>query len=98
MRRNGSLEILLTPAAAAHLSALGETALTIASLVFSSCCSGPLPPEVKPGAPADPFGFDPFTVDGLTVYFDSLLDPRPRIVIDLKDYGKYQELCIPDWL
>lgn len=92
------MEILLTPAAAAHLRDLGQTELTIASLVFSSCCSGPLPPEVKPGAPADPFGFAELEVDGLRIYFDSLLDPRPQVVIDLKSYDKYQELCIPDWL
>lgn len=92
------MEILLTPAAAAHLSALGQTELTVASLVFSSCCSGPLPPEVKVGAPADPFGFEAIQLDGMTIYFDSLLDPRPRVVIDLKTYDKYQELCIPDWI
>jgi hypothetical protein len=91
------LEILLTPEAATYLETLGLTELTIASLVFSSCCSGPLPPEVKPGAPADPFGFDQVTVDGFTLHWDSLLDRRPRVVIDLKDYGKYQELHIPDW-
>lgn len=92
------MEIRLTPTAAAHLSALGQTELTVASLVFSSCCSGPLPPEVKAGAPTDPFGFERFEVDGLTVYFDSLLDPRPQVLIDLKEYDKYQELCIPDWI
>lgn len=92
------MEIRLTPAAAAHLSAEGQTELTVASLVFSSCCSGPLPPEVKLGAPSDPFGFERLEVDGLTVYFDSLLDPRPQVVIDLKAYDKYQELCIPDWI
>jgi hypothetical protein len=91
------MQIQLTPAAAAWLENQGQQALTVTSLVFSSCCSGPLPPEVKPGAPADPDGFDPLASGSFTVYYDSLLAPRAHLTIDIKDYGKYQELVVLDW-
>jgi hypothetical protein len=91
------MQIKLTPAAEAFLVNLGQTELTVSSLVFSSCCAGPLPPEVKPGAPADPDGFELQRLGRWTLYWDSLLDPRPTVVIDVKDYAKYQELYILDW-
>lgn len=90
------MQFRLTPAAAAHVRRQGNT-LTIASLIVSSCCGLPMPPEVRPGAPADPDGFQPLHQDGLTIWFDSLLAPRPVIEIDLKDYGKYQELVVTNW-
>ncbi|HYG59592.1 MAG TPA: CC/Se motif family (seleno)protein [Symbiobacteriaceae bacterium] len=91
------MEIRLTDEALAFLAESNAGALTVASLVISSCCSGPLPPEVKPGAPADLTGFDRYASGGMTVYFDSLLDPRPAITVDLKDYGSYRELFIQGW-
>lgn len=89
--------ITLTSSAQAFVQAKGEASVTVASLVFSSCCSGPLPPEVKPGAPSDADGFDQYAAEGLTIFFDSLLDPRPELVIDLKDYGSYRELFVQGW-
>lgn len=91
------MKINFTPAALASLAGQDPPAVTVASLVFSSCCSGPLPPEVKPGAPSDTEGFIPYEADGLTVYFDSLLDPRDEIVIDLKEFPMYSELFIRGW-
>ncbi len=91
------MKIDLTPDAKSFLAEQQAPAITISSLVFSSCCSGPLPPEVKPGAPADTEGFVAFASEGLTVYFDSLLDPRPEIVIDLKEFPMYRELFIQGW-
>jgi hypothetical protein len=91
------VEIRLTPEARAFLQSRGATAVTVASLVFSSCCSGPLPPEVKVGPPADADGFDRFQAGDITVYYDSLLYPRPEVVICLKDFGRYQELQIDGW-
>lgn len=91
------MKITFTSAARAFLTEQSAQAVTIASLVFSSCCSGPLPPEVKPGAPADPEGFIVYKTGGLTVYFDSLLDPRPEIVVDLKEFPMYRELFIQGW-
>lgn len=91
------MQITFTPVAEAFLAEKGATELTIASVVFSSCCSGPLPPEVKPGAPADQEGFDSYNAGSRTIYFDSLLDPRPAIVIDVKDYGSYRELFVQGW-
>jgi len=91
------MEIRLTPAAREFVFAQGESAITVSSLLFSSCCSGPLPPEVKPGAPADASGFTPFTSSGLTVYYDSLLEPRPQLTVALRDYGSYRELVVQDW-
>jgi hypothetical protein len=92
-----TVEVQLTPAAAAFLAEKGAGDLTVASLVFSSCCSGPLPPEVKPGAPADPDGFDRYDAGGIAVYYDSLLDARAAIVIDCKDFGSYRELFVQGW-
>lgn len=91
------MKITFTPDARAFLAEQSAAAVTIASLVFSSCCSGPLPPEVKPGAPNDPEGFALYAADGLTIYFDSLLDPRDEIVIDLKEFPMYRELFIVGW-
>jgi hypothetical protein len=91
------MEVTLTPAARAFLEAKGAAAVTISSLVFSSCCSGPLPPEVKPGAPADPDGFDRYDAESVVIYYDSLLDPKPAIVIDCRDFGSYQELFVQGW-
>jgi hypothetical protein len=92
-----TVEVELTPAAAAFLQEKGATSLTVASLVFSSCCSGPLPPEVKPGAPADTDGFDQYDAGGVTLYYDSLLDPRPALTVDCKDFGSYRELFVVGW-
>ena len=91
------MKISMTPAAASFISDSNAAAITVASLVFSSCCSGPLPPEVKPGPPADTEGFDTYTADNVTIFYDSLLDPRPELVIDCKDYGSYRELFIRGW-
>lgn len=86
----------LTPAADAYVRRHGGT-LTVASLIVSSCCGVPMPPEVKPGAPGDMDGFRRLTQDGLTIWFDSLLEPREVIAIDLRDYGKLQELVVQNW-
>lgn len=91
------MKITLTPAARAYLMEQQAAAITIASLVFSSCCSGPLPPEVKAGAPQDPDGFAELQTDEITIYFDSLLDPRPELVIDLKEFPMYRELFLQGW-
>lgn len=91
------MEIKLTESARRYLQEQGEQRLTVASLLFSSCCSGPLPPEVKPGSPGDSEGFTRLSAGDLTVFFDTLLDPRPEILIDLKDYGSYRELFIQGW-
>lgn len=90
------MQIRLTPEAAAFL-APSQQALTVSSVVFSSCCSGPLPPAVTPGAPLDPEGFTELRVGPLTVYFDTLLDERPELVIDLQNYGRYRELVLRGW-
>lgn len=91
------MKIIVTPDARSFLTEENAPAITIASLVFSSCCSGPLPPEVKPGPPNDTEGFVRYETEDLTVYFDSLLDPRPEIVIDLKEFPMYRELFIQGW-
>lgn len=91
------MEITFTPNALAFLGEKQAGAVTMTSLIFTSCCSGPLPPEVKPGAPADQEGFVVYPAGDLTLYFDSLLDPRPALVIDLKDYGTYRELFVQGW-
>lgn len=91
------MKIRFTPHARAFLAGQNAQAVTISSLVFSSCCSGPLPPEVKPGQPADTEGFILYQAEELTVYFDSLLDPRAEIVIDLKEFPMYRELFIQGW-
>lgn len=31
------------------------------------------------------------------VYYDSLLDERPEIIIDVKDFGLYRELFVQGW-
>lgn len=90
------MEFRLTPAAAAYVQERGGQ-VTISSLVVSSCCGLPMPPEVKPGAPADPDGFLQFSQDGVTIWFDSLLAARPLVEIDLQDYGKYRELVVRNW-
>lgn len=91
------MEVQLTPAAVAFLQEKGTASLTVASTVFTSCCSGPLPPEVKPGAPADADGFTWYEAGGIAVFYDSLLDPRPGIVIDCKDFGTYRQLFVQGW-
>jgi hypothetical protein len=91
------VKVELTPTALAFLADQGAGACTVSSLVFSSCCSGPLPPQVKPGAPADDAGFARHTAGAVTVFYDSLLDERAEIVIDVKDYGKYRELFVQGW-
>lgn len=89
--------ISITPGAHQFLAEKGASALTVASLVFSSCCSGPLAPEVKPGVPQDLVGFVRFEASNVAVYYDSLLDPRAELVVDLKDYGPYRELFVQGW-
>jgi len=91
------MEVSLSPGARHFLQEKGTSALTVASVVFSSCCSGPLAPEVKPGAPADPVGFVQLRTADVAIYYDSLLDPRPELVVDLRDYGSYQELFVQGW-
>lgn len=91
------MKVTFTPAAVAFLGEKGAAEVTVCSVVISSCCSGPLPPTVKPGAPADAEGFSRFAAEGVTVYYDSLLDERPAIVIDCKDFGSYQELFVQGW-
>ncbi len=91
------MKIALTPAARAYLQEQGADTVTVTSLVFTSCCSGPLPPEVKPGPPADPDGFAEYRDGDVRVLYDSLLDPRDELVIDLKDYGAYKELLVKGW-
>ncbi|HWI66735.1 MAG TPA: CC/Se motif family (seleno)protein [Symbiobacteriaceae bacterium] len=91
------MNVSFTPAAMAFLGEKGATEATISMLVFSSCCSGPLPPEVKPGAPADADGFSRHETAGVTIYYDSLLDELPEVVIDCKDFGSYKELFVQGW-
>jgi len=91
------MQVSLTPRAQSFLKAKGADAITVSSLVFSSCCSPPLPPEVTAGPPADSNGFAPVMVEGVTLYFDSLLEPRPQLIIDLKEYERYQELVVQGW-
>lgn len=91
------MQVTLTPDARAFLAERGAAAVTVASLVFSSCCSGPLAPEVKPGSPADADGFEQIPTAGVEVFYDSLLEPRPEIIIDLKDFGSYRELFVQGW-
>lgn len=91
------MEITLTPDARSFAAEKGVDSLTISSLVFSSCCSGPLPPEVKPGAPDDPEGFAIYRSGDLTIYYDSLLDPRPSITINVMEYIHFRELVIEGW-
>lgn len=91
------MQVSLTEGARQFLKEKGASAVTVSSLVFSSCCSGPLPPEVKPGEPNDSDGFDLHGPTDLRVYYDSLLDPRPEIIIDVKDYGSYRELFVQGW-
>lgn len=92
------MKVALTPAAAAFLDERAATAVTVSSLVFSSCCSGPLAPQVRPGAPADPDGFQPIAAPpNLTIYYDSLLNELPELVIDCKDFGSYKELFVQGW-
>lgn len=91
------MQISLTPGARAFLNEKGTLEVTVSSLVFSSCCSGPLPPEVKPGPPSDPEGFDRHTVADLTLYFDSLLDPREDLTIDVKEFETYHQLFVQGW-
>lgn len=91
------MEIRLTPAARTFLAETDSDSLSVASLVFSSCCSGPLPPEVKPGPPLDPDGFLVYETGGVRIFFDTLLDPKPHLTIDLKDYGRYRELIVDGW-
>lgn len=91
------MEIRLTPAALSFLAETGANAVSVSSLVFSSCCSGPLPPEVKPGPPNDTDGFLVYASGDLTIYFDTLLDPKPELMIDLKDFGLYRELFVDGW-
>lgn len=91
------MKVELTPGALAFLQAKGADTCTVSSLVFSSCCSGPLPPEVKPGEPGDLTGFDRYEAGGISVLYDSLLDPRPAIIIDVKDFGSYKELFVQGW-
>lgn len=90
------MNIRLTPAASDFL-APDQKAITVSSVVYSSCCSGPLPPAVTPGEPLDTEGFVRFRVGPLTVYYDQLLEERPELVIDLKDYGRYRELVVEGW-
>lgn len=91
------MKISFTPGARSFLAEQNTSVVTVASLVFSSCCSGPLPPEVKPGEPNDADGFVKYEAEGLAIYFDSLLDPRPAILIDLKEFPLYRELFIEGW-
>lgn len=91
------MKIHFTPDARAFIAEQKTQAITIASLVFSSCCSGPLPPEVKAGPPADTEGFVPYESEQIAVYFDSLLDPRDEIVIDVKEFPMYRELYVQGW-
>jgi hypothetical protein len=91
------MKVSLTPSAQSFLKAKGADAITVSSLVFSSCCSPPLPPEVTVGPPAHPDGFTAVAVEGLTLFFDSLLEPRPQLIIDLKEYERYQELVVQGW-
>lgn len=87
------MEITFTPAALAHARAHGG-AVTIRSLIISSCCGPELPPEVTPGAPVDPEGFSLHQSEGVQVYYDSLLEPRERLRIDLRQYSKLVELVL----
>ena len=91
------MKVTFTPLAAAFLQEKGALDVTVSMLVFSSCCSGPLPPAVKPGAPADTEGFARHESDGVTVYYDSLLDELPEVIIDCKDFGSYKELFVQGW-
>ena len=91
------VKVSFTPAAAAFLGVKGAAAVTVSSVVISSCCSGPLPPAVRPGAPADTEGFSRLMAEGVTVFYDSLLDELPAFVIDCKDFGSYQELFVQGW-
>jgi hypothetical protein len=91
------VQVIFSPDAQAYLAGKGTNDVTVSSLVFTSCCSGPLPPEVKPGAPTDPEGFHQFDVGQVTLFYDSLLDPRSELLIDLKNYGSYRELFAVGW-
>lgn len=91
------MQVSITEGARQFLKDKGASAVTVTSLLFSSCCSGPLPPEVKPGEPNDSDGFDQLPTPGLIIYYDSLLDSRPEVIIDVKDYGSYRELFVQGW-
>jgi len=91
------MNVSLTPSAQSFLKGKGTDAITVSSLVYSSCCSPPLPPEVTPGPPTDTDGFTPLAVDGMTLFFDSLLEPRPQLIIDLREYERFQELFVQGW-
>lgn len=90
------MEFRISPGAAEYVQNHGGV-VTIQPLVISNCCGAPLPPEVRLGAPHDPDGFAVYEQDGITVYYDSLLDPRPLLEIELKDYGLLQELVLANW-
>jgi hypothetical protein len=91
------MQVRLTPAAAQYLRSAGAESLSVSALVIS-CCAGPsLPPEVRPGAPADLDGFSVREADGVTVYIDTLLGARRELVIDLKQFARLQELYVSEW-
>lgn len=91
------MEITFTPAARQFLQSRQATAVTVSSLVISSCCSGPLAPEVKPEPPADADGFTVLPTNEVTLYYDSLLPHRSALTIDLHTFGRYQELFVQGW-
>lgn len=82
-----------TPAAARYIQDHGGT-VTVQTVIISGCCMPALPPEVRPGPPADPEGFTRHRADGITVYFDTLLAAPPKVTIDLRHYGKLRELVL----
>ncbi len=71
--------------------------VTVESFVVAGCCTPDLPPEVKSGPPRVVQGFEQHRVEGITVYYDSLLQSPAELTIELKDYGVRQELVVKDW-
>lgn len=87
----------MSEAALAFLGEQGVNSLTVTDTVISNCGGGSLVPEVTPGPPRDPEGFQQLTAGAVTVYYDSLLPPRLELRIDLAVFPHHRELQVVGW-
>ncbi len=99
LKMSSNMNINITQKAMKFLQKAKKNKLYIKRIVVTQCCI-PLstPPAVRKGSPRKPEDFHEFIFDGITVYYDRDLIPKPELTIDTEGLGLSERLMVSDWV
>jgi len=94
-----SMKINITQKAMEFLHKAKKNEFYIELMILTQCCI-PLatPPKVRKGSPRKPENFHRYNVNGITVYYDRNLIPKPEVTIDTEILGFSEGLIVTDWV